>query len=195
MLNRIAASLTLCLAFAIAASAAAEVGKPAPAFTGTTADGTPISLADFAGKTVVLEWMNPECPFSGPRRFENGTAQKQAAALNAQKVQYILVSSSSHLDAAALKAYAAKQKLTSPIVVDQSGEIGKAFGAKTTPHCFVIGGDGSVIYAGAIDDDKGGEKGDKALNYVDQAVREHAAGAKLSNASTQAYGCSVKYAK
>ncbi|HYE05513.1 MAG TPA: redoxin domain-containing protein [Planctomycetota bacterium] len=192
---RFFAALTLCAAFAIAASAAAEVGKPAPAFTGTDVDGKAVSLADFAGKTVVLEWMNPECPFSGPRRFESGAAQKQAAALKEQGVQVVLISSSSHLDAAALKAYATKQKITTPIVVDQSGEIGKAYGAKTTPHCFVIGGDGNVVYAGAIDDDKEGAKGDKAVNYVDQAVKEHAAGGKLTQASTQPYGCSVKYAK
>ncbi|MBA3847074.1 MAG: redoxin domain-containing protein [Planctomycetes bacterium] len=192
---RFAAVLTLCAAFAISASAAAEVGKAAPAFAGTDVDGKAISLADFAGKTVVLEWMNPECPFSGPRRFETGAEQAQAAALKEKKVQVVLISSSSHLAAAALKDYAAKQKITSPIVVDQTGEIGKAYGAKTTPHCFVIGGDGSVVYAGAIDDDKDGAKGDKAMNYVDQAVDEHVAGTKLTQASTQPYGCSVKYAK
>ncbi len=192
---RFLAALTLCAAFIASASAAAEVGKAAPAFTATDVDGKAISLADFAGKTVVLEWMNPECPFSGPRRFESGAAQKQAASLKEDKVEVVLISSSSHLDAAALKAYATNQKIAAPIVVDQSGEIGRAYGAKTTPHCFVIGGDGSVVYAGAIDDDKDGEKKEKAVNYVDQAVREHAAGTKLTQQSTQPYGCSVKYAK
>lgn len=176
------------------AVAQAVVGQPAPAFTGTDAAGKPLSLADFKGKYVVLEWTNPECPFV-KKHYDSGNmpaTQKEATAKGAAWV-------SIQTGAAEGKGLQAWQKSKSAVptatVLDPDGKIGRAYRASTTPHMFVIDPQGTVIYAGAIDSKASANPADinGATNYVTQALNEATAGKPVSKPTTQSYGCSVKY--
>ena len=176
-----------------------EVGKPAPAFTVTDADGKSHSLADFAGKTVVLEWNNPECPFV--KKHYSGNMQKQQKEATAQDVVWLSINSGKagkqgHVDGKAANAYIA-EKGASPTayLLDTSSATGVAYGAKTTPHMYVIDGKGTLQYMGAIDSVPSADVGDidGATQYVPQVLAELKSGKPVSVASTQPYGCSVKY--
>ncbi len=187
----------------IAASGAAlakpEIGKPAPAFAATDANGKTVSLADYAGKTVVLEWHNPECPFV--KKHYTGNMQRQQKNAAGEEVVWLTINSGKagkqgHLDGAAANAYLTKQGAApAAYLVDASSEVGTAYGAKTTPHMYVIDGGGTLRYMGAIDSIASADADDlpKATQYVPQALAELAAGKAVSVASTQPYGCSVKY--
>jgi len=182
------------LGAATVAQATATVGQPAPGFTLKDQDGAEVDLAKLRGKIVVLEWTNPDCPFA-QRHAEAKTMSTLADRYRGKGVVWLGVDSTSYLDAARDRTWRSEHKLPYPVLDDHKGTVGTAYGAKTTPHMFVIDGTGTVVYEGAIDDDATGDKGKQARNYVAEALDEVTAGQPVKLAETKPYGCSVKYAK
>lgn len=178
-------------ALALAADTA-EVGKPAPAFTLKDEAGKEHSLAQYKGKIVVLEWTNPECPFV-QRHYTAGTMQKTLAGFDAKKVVWLAVDSSASHTAANATAWKKEKGFSYPVLLDPSGTVGHAYGAKTTPHMYVIDEKGVLRYAGAIDDDPRGNKKEGTTNYVKTAVDALLSGKPVPASTTESYGCSVKY--
>lgn len=184
---------------AVAGKASAEIGKPAPAFSAADLSGSQRTLAEHAGKIVVLEWNNPDCPFV--KKHYAGNMQALQKELTGKGAVWVSVNSGApgkqgHLDATTAKAMISeKGAAPSAYLFDADGKIGRAYGAKTTPHMYVIDAKGMLVYAGAIDDKSTSNPDDVkgATNYVRQAVEELLAGKPVSVASTQPYGCSVKY--
>jgi peroxiredoxin len=180
--------------------ATALAGKPAPDFTLEDLDGNKVSLASFRGKTVVLEWFNPQCPFVKKSHGKGslvGLAKKHTDA----GVVWLAINSGApgkqgH-DPAANTAAVKEWSLAHPVLRDVTGEVGKAYGATNTPHMFVIDPKGTIVYAGAIDnspDAEGGSpEGGTLVNYVDAALADLAAGRPVATPQTKAYGCGVKY--
>jgi peroxiredoxin len=186
-------------AFAAGVLANATVGKPAPQFTVTDLQGKPVNLADYKGKTVVLEWTNFGCPFV-QKHYRSGNMQALQKKY-ANDVVWLAVNSTSKdssdwTDAGPLTAQL-KQFGAAPAdyLVDEPGKVGMAYGAKTTPHMFIIDPAGNVVYNGAIDDKRSTDVADvkTAKNYVVAALDEMKAGKPVSVAATTPYGCSVKY--
>ncbi|PZP32472.1 MAG: thioredoxin family protein [Roseateles depolymerans] len=181
--------------------AAPAVDAPAPTFTATTADGRTLSLADLKGKTVVLEWTNHDCPYVR-KHYESGNMQAQQKAATAQGVVWVQVISSApgqqgFVDgAAALKLNADRGAAASAALLDPKGDLGRLYGAQTTPHMYVIRPDGQLAYKGGIDSIATADKADiaRAEPYLKLALADVAAGRKVEKASTRPYGCSVKYA-
>ncbi|MBU3683150.1 MAG: redoxin domain-containing protein [Phycisphaerales bacterium] len=169
----------------------AKIGAPAPAFTLKDTAGKDVSLADFKGKVVVLEWINPDCPVCR-EKMEDGSVSKMMSESKAAdpNVVFLFINSTHYMaDKPATSGdYLSKNKVEAAALVDGDGMVGKAYGAKTTPHCYVIAADGTLAYDGAIDD-----KG--STNYVVSAVKALKDGKPVSPATTKAYGCSVKYKK
>ena len=197
--------LAVVLALASAAASAhgqAVVGQPAPAFTATDAAGRSRSLAEFKGRVVVLEWWNPECPFVG-KHYGSGNMQKLQKEWTGKGVVWLTVNSSAagqqgHVDGArATSLMSERHGASTAVLLDPTGAVGRAYGAKTTPHMFVIDAKGTVVYAGGIDDKPSTDAADVATakNYVAAALAEVTAGRPISVASSQPYGCGVKYAK
>ena len=191
----------LSLAFFISvASAAPQVGKPAPEFTLTDSDGKTHKLADFKGKIVVLEWLNHGCPFV-KKHYDSGNMQSLQKKYTGQGVVWLSIVSSApgkqgHMSTAETnKTKAEKKASPTAILIDEKGTVGKLYDAKRTPEMFIVGKDGTLIYAGAIDDKPSPDPADVAgaKNYVAQALDEALAGKPVSNPSTTSYGCSVKY--
>ena len=197
------ASLALAVLFAVpsAAAAAPKVGQPAPAFTLKDVDGKERSLAEFAGKTVVLEWTNDGCPFV-QKHYGSGNLQKLQQRWTDKGVVWLIVNSSSqgkqgHVDAAGAKKLMAEHRMKpTTYLLDHDGKAGKAYGATATPHMYVIDAKGILAYQGAIDDKPTADPADiaTAKNYVEAALTEVLAGKPVTTAATRAYGCSVKYA-
>jgi len=181
----------VCAAPATAGKAVA-VGEKAPGFTLTDSAGDEISLSDFKGKVVVLEWLNPDCPFV-QRHYKAGTMKNLATKYGTQGVVWLTINSTNYMDAAANAKFKTANHLSYPILVDQSGEVGHLYGAMTTPHMYVIDGAGQLVYMGAIDDDPRGNKDAPTTNYVAAALDEVLAGKAVTTAETKPYGCSVKY--
>ncbi len=171
----------------------AAVGAAAPDFTLMDTSGNEVSLSDFEGQVVVLEWLNPDCPFV-QRHYKAGTMKSLATKYGAQDVVWLTINSTNYMDAAANAEFKAANDLPYPILVDQSGDVGHLYGAATTPHMYVIDGSGKLVYAGAIDDDPRGSS-DSPTNYVAAALDEVLAGEVVTTAETKPYGCSVKYKK
>jgi peroxiredoxin len=194
-------SLLAALIVPALAHAAANVDAPAPAFTATTADGKTVSLADYKGKTVVLEWTNHDCPFV-KKHYGSGNMQSQQKAAASQGVVWLQVISSApgqqgHVDGAtAQKLNTDRGAVPAATLLDPKGEIGKAYGAQTTPHMYVIRPDGTLAYKGGIDSLATADQNDigKAEPYVTQALVAVSSGRKVEKASTRPYGCSIKYA-
>jgi peroxiredoxin len=193
----------LIAAVAVASSpvlGAAVPGQPAPAFRGVDVNGKPVSLADFRGKTVVLEWNNPNCPFV-QKHYTSGNMQSLQQKNTAAGVVWIAINSTteSHSDYMApvkLAAWFGEQKAApTAVVMDPKGEIGRAYGAKVTPHMYVVDAKGTLVYAGAIDDKRSANPADikTATNHVATALGEVAAGKAVTNSTTTAYGCTIKY--
>jgi peroxiredoxin len=200
-----AASVVLTVALlgaagAIPAAAQAVVGQPAPPFTLTDSNGKSHALADFKGKVVVLEWWNYECPFVG-KHYGSGNMQRLQKEWTAKGVAWLTVSSSAagkqgYVDGAKANALMRERGgAPTAVLLDHDGKVGRAYGAKTTPHMFVIDGKGTVAYAGGIDDKASTDQADiaAARNYVSAALAEVTAGRPVTTASSQPYGCSVKY--
>ena len=182
------------VAAAVPAAAGAGVGDKAPNFTLEDTAGDEVSLSDYSGKVVVLEWLNPDCPFV-QRHYKAGTMKNLATAYGAKGVVWLTVNSTNYMDAAANAKFKASNNLPYTILVDQSGKVGHLYDAKTTPHMYIIDGDGELVYIGAIDDDPRGNKGEPATNYVATALDEVLAGKAVTTVETKPYGCSVKYKK
>ncbi len=189
------------LAVASGALANAELNKPAPAFNALGADGKPVNLDAYKGKTVVLEWTNHECPFV-VKHYDSGnipSLQKDAAA---KGIVWLQVVSSApgkqgHVDGAtAQKLNGARKAAPAGTVLDPDGKIGKLYGAQTTPHIFIVKADGQLAYKGGIDSIATSNKDDlaKAENYVASALKAIGAGKPIDKANTKPYGCSIKYA-
>jgi peroxiredoxin len=192
--------VSLAAAFAaVTAFANAVPGQPAPAFTATDLSGKPVSLADLKGKTVVLEWTNFGCPFV-QKHYRSGNMQALQKKYGADVV-WLAVNSTNRASSDWMEAPALASELKrfgaqpAAYLVDESGAVGRAYGAKATPHMFVIDPAGKVAYAGAIDDKRTAEPEDVkgARNYVAAALDEMKGGKAVSVSSTTPYGCSVKY--
>ena len=190
LLSAVAAVFVLSAAPASAAEEA-KVGQPAPAFSVKDESGKVRQLSDYKGKVVVLEWTNPECPFV-KRHYQAKTMSKTQAGLDASKVAWLAVDSTSTHAAKDAQAWKQQQGITYPILLDTDGKVGQAYGAKTTPHMYVIDAQGVLRYAGAIDDD---DRGNKATptNHVKAAVDAVLSGKPVPASTTKPYGCSVKY--
>jgi peroxiredoxin len=172
-----------------------EKDVQAPKFTLKNYDGKEVSLSDYAGKIVVLEWFNYECPFVVYHYEKPKTMAGLAAKYKDKDVVWLAVNSTKHLTTEKDKAFAEEHKLTYAILDDRSGKVGRAYSAKTTPHMFIIDAKGKIVYDGGIDNSPMGSKKKKATNYVDKALAELAAGKAVSTPKTKPYGCSVKYAR
>ncbi len=183
-----------------ARAASVQPGAPAPAFTGTDTKGVQHALAAYRGKTVVLEWTNHECPYT-VKHYETGNMQAlQDAATGSGAIWLTVVSSrpgtQGYVDAAAADGLTAgRSAKPSAVLLDPTGQIGRLYDARTTPHMFVIDGAGMLVYMGAIDDRPSASHASVrgARNYVREALDALAAGRPIAAASTRPYGCSVKY--
>jgi peroxiredoxin len=179
----------------------AAIGKPAPDFTLNDLEGKARSLSDYEGKYVVLEWNNPDCPFVR-KHYGSGNMQGLQKTYREKGVVWLTVCSSGigrqgYYEPAELKKMTAKNGAAfDAYLQDAEGTVGRMYGAKTTPHMFVIDPDGVLIYAGAIDDKPSTRKEDidGATNYVRTALDAAMAGKPVPVASSTPYGCSVKYA-
>jgi glutathione peroxidase-family protein len=193
-------ALLLALAAPVALAADAKIGAPAPAFTLTDIDGEARSLAEFAGKTVVLEWTNHECPFV-VKHYNGANIPRQQAEAVGDGVVWLVVNSSApgkqgHVSAEQARTIQADWNATqTAYLFDTDGTVGRAYGAKTTPHMYIIDADGVLRYNGAIDSIPSASIADieKADQYVEIALAELADGRTVSRPLTQPYGCSVKY--
>ena len=181
------------------AFAEAVVGQPAPAFKGVDAAGKPVSLDQYKGKYVVLEWVNPECPFVKKHYDSGNMPGTQKYALD-KGVVWLAVNTSADGDRAEKSAaisewVKSKKAMPTATIMDTGGAIGRAYGARTTPHMYLIDPAGKLVYAGAIDSKPTANPADikGATNYMVQAIDESLAGKTLSQAVTKPYGCSVKY--
>ena len=176
-------------------------GQPAPGFTGTDTAGRPVSLADYRSSIVVLEWTNHDCPFVR-RHYDSGNMQALQKQATQNGVVWLTIISSAPGGQGYVTGEEAdaltRSRNASPTAVirDSSGEIGHAYGAKTTPHMFVIDPAGILVYIGAIDDQPRNFGADpaRANNYVRAALTAVESGQPVANPVTQPYGCSVKYA-
>jgi peroxiredoxin len=172
----------------------AKVGEAAPNFTLKTTDGKEWSLSDAKGKVVVLEWINPECPVC-VRVMKDGTVANTIKGVTEQfsDVVYVAINSSAAKPSSlgGTAAYMKENKIDIPALLDNEGSVGQLYGARTTPHCYVIDANGVLVYQGAIDNNDG--RGDGKMNYVVNAVTQLKKGETVSPSETKSYGCSVKY--
>jgi hypothetical protein len=207
---RVAASLATASALSVVLAACGSevaetladlpVGKAAPDFRAADVDGRLVGLADFRGKTVVLEWSNPDCP-TVKKHYDSGNMQKTQAAAAAQGAVWLTINSSAegnqgHMTPAEAKAFTAGQpSRRTAYLLDPKGEVGRAYGAKATPHLYVIDPAGTLVYNGGIDDKPTQDKADiaGARNHVLAALAELKAGKPVSVPTSRAYGCNVKY--
>ena len=197
----IACALALGGMLATQGTQAATVGQPAPAFTLTDTSGKSVSLADFKGRHVVLEWVNPGCPFVVKHYGAQNMQATQKAAVGKGVVWLAVNSTASdardYLTPAAMGAWMSEQKAAaSATLMDTDGRVGRASAARTTPHMYVIDPQGRLVYAGAIDSKPTANPADirTAVNHVNVALTESLAGQPVSTPLTRAYGCTVKYA-
>jgi peroxiredoxin len=174
-----------------------DAGRPAPPFTLKSFDDKTIRLTEYRGKTVVLEWLNFECPFVKYHYGKPKTMIKLANKYKDKNVVWLAVNSTSHTTPEANKEFAQQQKLPYSILDDRSGRVGRAYGAKTTPHMYIINPRGRIVYEGAIDNAPLGKtpEGKDLVNHVDKALGEMITGKMVSTKETKPYGCTVKYPK
>jgi peroxiredoxin len=179
----------------------ATIGQPAPDFTLQGADGKSHSLADYKGKYVVLEWTNPNCPFVH-KFYDSGTMQKLQTTETANGVVWLRVNSSAeghdgYQTTSDLASYVKDHNVAATAsLLDPDGQVGHMYGARTTPHMFVINPQGVLIYAGGIDNAPSPDPATipTATNYVTAALDEAMAGKPVTTPTARPYGCSVKYA-
>jgi len=190
----------LAVGFAAPAFAAPQINTPAPAFRQLDQDGKPRSLADFRGKTVVLEWTSAACPYSH-KHYDSGNMQRLQAKARKQGVVWLTIitdapGTSGYMDAAQVRAWMKKEHShATAVLLDSDARVARAYEAKTTPHMFIIDKAGRLVYMGGIDDrpftDPASLKG--AKNYVALALADLKAGRPIAEPVTRPYGCSVKY--
>ena len=192
--------LTLAASTALFAADSPAVGTTAPDFSLTDSKGKTQSVSQYKGKYVVLEWFNPECPFV-KKHYGSGNMQKLQEEFTGKGVVWLSIDSSAPGLEGNLTAEQANAKMTewktkqTALVLDPDGKAGRAYGAKNTPHMFVINPEGKIVYEGAIDSKASSNPADIAgsTNYVKVALEESLAGKTVSTANTKPYGCSVKY--
>jgi peroxiredoxin len=206
-MNRRAFTTMLATAAAILLSPAApshaepKVGSPAPAFSAVNSDGKTVNLADYRGKTIVLEWTNDGCPYVR-KHYGTGNMQALQKKWTDQGIVWLSVISSppgeqGFADGARANALTAERKASpSAVLLDPKQQVARAYGATVTPHMYIIKPDGTLAYAGGIDDKATARPADvkDAKNFVDAALAELKAGKPVSTPATRAYGCTVKYA-
>lgn len=197
----VATSLAVLSTFAAhTAFAVATVGQPAPAFTVQDTSGKTVSLADYKGKHVVLEWVNPGCPYV-VKHYGSANMQGTQKEATAKGVVWLAVNSTSteHGDYKAPVAMAqwmqGHKAAANATLMDADGKLGRAYGARTTPHLYIVDPKGLLVYAGGIDNKPSSNPADiaGATNHVKVALGEALAGRAISQATTRPYGCSVKY--
>lgn len=186
--------------FSLPALAGVLPGDAAPDFTLTDTEGKAHKLSDYLadGKTVVLEWFNPDCPFIVKHHKKHKTMNESHAKVKDHGVVWLAINSGAEgkqghgleRNRKAVKDFG----IPFPVLLDPSGEVGRLYGAKTTPHMFIITPEGEVVYNGAIDDDRSADKLGKT-NHVLAALHDLMQGDKVKVAETRPYGCSVKYGK
>lgn len=193
-------AVALSAAFVTVGRAAVNIGAPAPDFAVTDLQGKTHRLADYKGKTVVLEWVNPECPFV-VKHYGSGNIPKLQKTATADGVVWLTINSARRggqgdYDATAAQTWLSKQGAAQTAYLrDQDGKVGRLYGAKTTPHMYVIDPAGTLVYNGAIDSIRSANVDDltKAENYVASALAAVKAGRPVAKATSQPYGCGVKY--
>lgn len=176
----------------------ARIGEPAPDFTLTDLDGKEHKLSDYTakGQIVVLEWFNPYCPYVQKHHKHNRTMAQLYEEYKGRGVVWLAINSAHEGDASSSRDVNVEHKKTweikYPILLDPTGKVGKMYGARTTPHMYVINADGTLVYMGAIDDDRSPDRLGK-VNYVREALNAVLAGETVATAETRPYGCTVKY--
>lgn len=191
--------IPLLLTLSLPLFAAVENGQVAPGFTLEDLEGNSVSLSDYAGKVIVLEWINPGCPFV--RKFYDNkdmpAFQKAAAEMG---VIWLAINSTNpdhrdYMNREVASKWASENGLEATWLVDPDGTVGKVYGARTTPHMYIIGKDGKIAYQGAIDSVRDAKPSSiaGATNYVMDALKALDAGEEIPDAQTRPYGCSVKY--
>jgi peroxiredoxin len=181
-------------------SFAAKVGEAAPDFTGTDSNGQSRKLSEYRGKYVVLEWHNQGCPYT-KKHYESGNMQKLQKDWTGKGVVWLTVISSApgkqgYVTASEENDYVRKINASpTAVLLDPKGDIGRLYGAKTTPHMYIIDPEGRLIYNGAIDDRPTSDASDipGSKNYVSTALEEATSGKPVSTPATTPYGCTVKY--
>ena len=193
-------AVTALAVIAAPASAAPMIGQAAPNFRAADVNGKPVSLSDFRGKTVVIEWHNPGCPFV-KKHYGSGNMQKAQAAAAKDGVVWLTINSGApgkqgHLSGAEARSMLAQAGARpSAYLLDPAGAVGRAYDAKTTPHMYVVNKAGTLVYAGGIDDKPTANPADVngARNHVLAALSELKAGKAVSVTTSRPYGCAVKY--
>ena len=188
------------LLFTLTAQAVPSVGQAAPEFTLKDAAGKTVKLSDFRGKYVVLEWTNPNCPFVR-KHYDSGNMAATQQDVVGQGAVWLSINSTAktsyeYMEPARLVAWQQARKVQpTATLMDEDGVAGKAYGARTTPHMYIVDPQGRLAYAGGIDSIPSANPEDvrKAVNYVRQGIAEASAGKPLSAATTRPYGCSIKY--
>lgn len=194
-------STLFALAFAASASASPQIGQPAPDFTVVDTAGVEHNLSDFAGSTVVLEWTNHECPFVKKHYSSDNMQNQQRMARDEHDVVWLSVISSKpgaqgHVSAQGADALTAqRQAAPAAVLLDESGDMGRAYSARVTPHMYIIDADGDLQYMGGIDSNPSSDPADipAATQYVVAALTEMSDGAPISDTMTRPYGCTIKY--
>ena len=201
MLRRLVLALIPAATLLVAAPAysAGVVGQKAPDFALKNVSGKIVNLSDFKGKHVVLEWTNPGCPFV-KKHYDGGNmpaTQKDAAAKGVVwlSINSTAKSSGDFMEPAKLVAWQKEKQASATLLMDEEDTAGKAYGARTTPHLYIVNPQGTLIYAGGIDSIASASASDiaKATNYVKTGLAEAVAGKPLTTATSQPYGCSIKY--
>lgn len=178
------------------AFAVGAVGETAPDFALKGVDGKTYKLADFKGKTVVLEWVNPNCPFSDRHAKEKTMSDlvKQHGEIVWLGINSTNADHPNFMQPADHQAWAKKNGVNYAVLYDETGKVGHAYDAKTTPHLYIVDKNGKIAYNGAIDDDPPGRKAKaERVNFVAAGLGSSKAGKALDPASTKPYGCSIKY--
>jgi peroxiredoxin len=207
MLRKLAPDLIRCallacapLALAGALHAAPAIGQAAPEIVLKDGAGQTVKLSDYRGKYVVLEWTNPGCPFVR-KHYDSGNMAATQHDAAARGVVWLSVNSTErasgdYLEPAKLVAWQKERKLqATATLMDEEGVAGHAYGARTTPHMYIVDPQGKLVYAGGIDSIASSSPADipRAVNYVRQGLAEATAGKPITNAATRPYGCSIKY--
>jgi peroxiredoxin len=192
--------LSLLAAISLTTHAAVNVGQPAPDFTGADSNGKQHSLSQYKGKTVVLEWTNHDCPYV-KKHYNSGNMQALQKDATANGIVWLSIISSrpgkqGHVSGKqANELTASRNASPTAVILDESSEIGLLYGAKTTPHMYIVDKSGQLVYMGGIDNTPSKDEDDipKSKNYVRTALDEMAAGQAIKESITRPYGCSVKY--
>jgi peroxiredoxin len=198
LLRRTVLASSLLLAFS--AHAAPAVGQAAPDFTLKDASGKSVKLSDYRGKYVVLEWTNPGCPYV-KKHYNSGNMPATQQDALAKGAVWLAINStereaSDYLEPPKLVAWMNERKSrTTAVLMDEEGVAGKAYGARTTPHMYIVDPQGKLVYAGGIDSIPSSSTDDikRATNYVRTSLEEALTGKPISNPQTRPYGCSIKY--